>query len=302
MKTISFGYRILAISIFVAVVALLCYFVVNRQRLAHRDDFPRERHYVDTGQKNPLGESLNTAIKSGDLEAVKLLLSRGADPSYHVNAEMPTPLKNATRANRADIVEVLINAGADPNENPVISDPVIKEAVVMDSWQVAEVLLRRGAPSQNLLKHCKSVEMAKILIQYGANPEGDGPAPDNPLVFIAYENNIELVKYLLEIGVDPNVLDDGMGSTAIMMASGYGYDELIQILLHHGAKVYKANRVGFTALHKAAVHGSMSTVKILLASGADPRAISDWKTPADQARYQKHYDVAEYLDNITKKK
>jgi ankyrin repeat protein len=51
--------------------------------------------------------ALDFAAKSGDLEAVKLLLSRGADPNAG------SPLSAAITFNHPDVVEALINAGAE---------------------------------------------------------------------------------------------------------------------------------------------------------------------------------------------
>lgn len=64
---------------------------------------------------------LSQAVYSGELEIVKLLLQRGADPNV-LEGEGWTALLVATEKNRPDMVKVLLEAGADPEQNGVGGD------------------------------------------------------------------------------------------------------------------------------------------------------------------------------------
>ena len=80
----------------------------------------------------------------------------------------------------------------------------------------------------------------------------------------------EVVKALLEFGADPNAATED-GETALHIAAFAGCDECVQPLLDAGANVEARTELGKTPLMNAAQAGP-STVKLLLAAGADPKA------------------------------
>jgi hypothetical protein len=79
------------------------------------------------------------------------------------------------------------------------------------------------------------------------------------------ENNIDIVKYLIdEKEVDVNQADKE-GNTALHEAAGKGHKDVVEILLaKDGIYVNKANQYGQTALHYAAARGHKDVVGLLL--------------------------------------
>ena len=65
------------------------------------------------------------------------------------------------------------------------------------------------------------------------------------------------------------------GGDALMLAAGYGQDDLLDDLLDRGADVRATNDSGSTALHHAAGAGNLHAIDRLLAAGADPDARND---------------------------
>jgi ankyrin repeat protein len=95
------------------------------------------------------------------------------------------------------------------------------------------------------------------------------------------------VRQALDLGTDPDTRDVD-GGTSLQWAAWYGYDEIVSILLGHGANVNAVDgTTRRTALHEAAEHGNLSTVKILLENGADVDANDIWHwTPLYRAATQ----------------
>jgi glycerophosphodiester phosphodiesterase len=93
------------------------------------------------------------------------------------------------------------------------------------------------------------------------------------LTLATRSNFVDIVKLLVEAGVDVNYRDDG-GETALHMAARYGYDECAKVLLE-GSSMNKAEvdvaekTFAWTPLFIASVDNHLSMVEILAAAGAD---------------------------------
>lgn len=63
--------------------------------------------------------------------------------------------------------------------------------------------------------------------------------------------------------------------SALMNATGFGQEEVVEVLLERGAEVDKQDKLGRTALHRAASRGHERIVARLLEAGADAGAMSE---------------------------
>ncbi|XP_066566338.1 espin-like protein [Amia ocellicauda] len=88
---------------------------------------------------------------------------------------------------------------------------------------------------------------------------------------------------------------DNEGTTALHFAASGGHHRILERLLRMGAKVIK-DYWGGTPLHDAAENGELECCQILLVNQVSP-AIQDRDgyTAADLAKYNGHYDCANYL-------
>src|SRR5260370_38377127 len=74
----------------------------------------------------------------------------------------------------------------------------------------------------------------RTLISQGADP--DAIAGNNswtPLMHAIHTNQIKSVQALLDGGADPNK-GAGDAFTPLLMAAGYGYTDIVELLLHRG--------------------------------------------------------------------
>ncbi|KAB8276259.1 ankyrin repeat-containing domain protein [Aspergillus minisclerotigenes] len=97
-----------------------------------------------------------------------------------------------------------------------------------------------------------------------------------PLSLATGTGNEELVRILLAHGADINHLYYSPGSiipneTALMKAASAGHDVIVQLLLDHGAPIDWSPKYQKTPICLAAEAGRLSTVKLLLTRGANPR-------------------------------
>ena len=96
------------------------------------------------------------------------------------------------------------------------------------------------------------VATVRSLIAHGADPnEAAGQNNWSPLLHAIHTAQIHSVEALLDGGADINRLS-GNGITPLMMAAGYGYTDIVQLLLKRGANPRVADHSGFRAIDIAA--------------------------------------------------
>lgn len=99
-----------------------------------------------------------------------------------------------------------------------------------------------------------------------------GIGPDAPVADAAMRGDVEAVRELLAGGADVNAAQ-GDGMTALHWAAERADAEMARMLLHAGAAVGPATRIGgYAPVHLAARSGSAEVATILLDAGADPSA------------------------------
>ncbi len=81
---------------------------------------------------------------------------------------------------------------------------------------------------------------------------------------------MELVKWLLEHGANPNDNNWGISSSFLEIVAYWGDVAKMQLLLDHGARLHDSS-----ALHRAAAQGHLAAVVLLLDRGADIDRVDD---------------------------
>uniref|UniRef100_A0A0D2YHQ0 F-box domain-containing protein n=1 Tax=Fusarium oxysporum (strain Fo5176) TaxID=660025 RepID=A0A0D2YHQ0_FUSOF len=140
-----------------------------------------------------------------------------------------------------------------------------------------------------------SPTLIKLLLQHGANPN---IAPDGrfPLTVAAEYGNVEMVKVLLECGVDIDAQYEG-DDTPLHMAMKGNHPETIMVLIEAGANVSSADRSGLQPLHMVPqCDKSAEIIDALLAKGADLSAVSnDGLTILQSSAEVSNFDVVRLL-------
>jgi Ankyrin repeats (3 copies) len=100
---------------------------------------------------------------------------------------------------------------------------------------------------------------------------------ENALIRAVVEKDAAAAERFIWFGVSPNAFSmwrpwsgpPQRTQTALAMAAFNGDDEMVKMLLKHGADPSLASGSGYNPLHDAACSGKSSTVKLLLNAGAD---------------------------------
>lgn len=132
--------------------------------------------------------ALYVACEKGNLELVRLLVSRGADVNLMVKLQR-TPLYGAIKSGYAHIVKLLLDSGANPNQITKLQTPLHIAAqdgclqCVIDLVEAgAEVnaLTSSGIPPIHFAERGDHEDIVAYLLDHGAGPPAT--APISPLL------------------------------------------------------------------------------------------------------------------------
>ncbi len=221
--------------------------------------------------RNP---SIFDLIEGGTVLGLEERLAGDSEGIDDKNREGLTPLMLAIRAGRLDMVKCLISNRASVNQPDRAQHTPLIQAI--ENPEIVEHLLLSGADAQlqdiqgmtplHWAIQKKSLESARLLIQYGARMNVRNNAGDTPLL-MAVKNGCSGVDLLLMHGADPNLADQ-IGETPLHHAASNDDCVAAKALITAGEEVSPVSMQGWTPLHVAAMNGSLSVLAVLLQSNA----------------------------------
>ncbi|KAF5595964.1 ankyrin repeat domain-containing protein [Fusarium pseudocircinatum] len=155
-------------------------------------------------------------------------------------------------------------------------------------------------PTQQLLKACNDQNydiITSILDKHGDfNVDTRDERGMTPLAYVAGEDKVEIARLLLDRGANVNAAS-ATSWTPLMSAAERGREEMGFYLLQRGASPHAKDGEGYTPLHLAASAGCVRLVERLLDAGADPNAENRFYnlTPISMAAECSHLGVVELL-------
>jgi len=233
----------------------------------------------------------------------RLLIERGADVNARSASDF-TPLHDAARRGRTEVVRLLLEHGADVNaENRAKATP-LSLAAERGHEEIADALLARRARLDAFsaaalgrladLERCLQVEphllrsndvrnggtllhwaamqgrtpVVRKLLELDAAVNARDRAGMEPLQLAIRGAHREAVDLLLEAGADVNSRG-GPTPSCLHLAVEAGNSTLVELLLKHGAQVDARAPAGTTPLHAAASRANVAIAELLLSHGAD---------------------------------
>jgi ankyrin repeat protein len=154
----------------------------------------------------------------------------------------------------------------------------------------------QGMPLIVLAAREKSDQVAKVLLD---DPKTDIEKVDNhdenALMLAALNGDVELAQLLIAKGAEVNK----KGWAPLHYAATNGHDDVVQLLIEHSAYIDAASPNGTTPFMMAARGDHVTTMKVLLQGGADPRLKNQiGMTALDFARHYQAKDALQSLEDM----
>lgn len=184
------------------------------------------------------------AAAAGDLAAVQQALTDGVDKDA-VDHEEANAILRAARGGHLDVVDALIAAGVDVDQQDQTCFNLFVLGCITDQIELVRRAVEAGADM-------------RVLTRFGGN--GLTPA--------AEKGHLEIVRYLLEnTRINVN-LTNTLGWTALIEAitlrdGGPVQQEIVRLLLEHGAKPGMTDELGRTPLQLAEDRGFTEIADII---------------------------------------
>jgi len=139
-------------------------------------------------------------------------------------------------------------------------------------------------------------DLVKWLLDEGVMPNVKDNHGVTPLHVAAIKGHIKLVELLLDSDSSIKKVTDANGDTAVHWASTKGHLEIVELLLSQGSALDIANKQGWTALHRAAFNGRVEVMERLLNAGASLHAVNqDCNTALHLAAFNNHLSAISLL-------
>lgn len=176
-------------------------------------------------------------------------LSIADNGSKHHHHKNPAPLHIAVSKCRPEIIELLLQHGADVNAE-------------MEGEYTALVIAAAF----------KRQDVAAMLVNAGADVNSRSRNGRTPLYFAVKYKQLEMVQLLLANSADAETCTE-QGVTPLHVAVEHKLQDVAELLLKNGANVNARTKTGITPLHCAVVKGQREMTEMILNYGADVRAI-----------------------------
>ncbi|KAH8824103.1 ankyrin repeat-containing domain protein [Flagelloscypha sp. PMI_526] len=251
------------------------------------------------------GTALYAAAYSKSLKVLRYLIENGADVN-RIGGTHGTALQAATAVNALEIIHCLVESGADMNSAP--RRKVRIPGLTAMSWCSAEViqyLIEKGANADRIGEYygtilqvavlMSSLETVRLLVEKGADVNKTGGKYGTALQAAAVKRSLEIVQYLIDMGADVNKTGGEHGS-ALGAAVASSSLEISQYLIDKGADVNTIVGDNRTVLQAAAHRSLLEMVRYLIEKGADVNKTGEDKwTILQIAAHQGLLEMVRYL-------
>ncbi|XP_072793856.1 ankyrin repeat and SOCS box protein 3 isoform X1 [Vicugna pacos] len=275
-------------------------------RLVKRMDF--------TEAYSDMCSTVGLAAREGNVKVLRKLLKKGRSVDVADNRGW-MPIHEAAYHNSVECLQMIIHA--DSSENYIKTKTfegfcALHLAASQGHWKIVQILLEAGAdPNATTLEETTplflavengQIDVLRLLLRYGANVNGSHSMCGwNALHQATFQENAEIIKLLLKKGANKECQDD-FGITPLFVAAQYGKLESLSILISSGANVNCQALDKATPLFIAAQEGHTECVELLLSSGADPDLYCNedsWQLPIHAAAQMGHTKILDLLIPLT---
>jgi ankyrin repeat protein len=252
---------------------------------------------ADVNAKGHDGKTpLDYAASYGQVEVARLLLAAGANPNAIVEDKEPvvdrpagTPLYYAVQGDHKDMVELLLDSGADANAKGRYGATVLYWSAETGRLDMVKLLIAKGANPNIQMEDndfCDGtslgvaiehgyVEVAEALILGGADVNGKNDSGWTPLHTAMISYYSAAVDAAVKAKYPTAAAQESDWDNYVALAKEIHQrlsSQMVRLLIAHGADVKAKDKEGMTPLHCAAYFGDRNVVQLLLAEGAEVNA------------------------------
>ncbi|OQN96228.1 hypothetical protein B0A48_17790 [Cryoendolithus antarcticus] len=239
------------------------------------------------------GTALNAAAFLGSSGTLQSLLARGSNVNATGTMEHGSALQYAAHEGHWDIVQLLLDAGADARTRAndwrtVNWGTVLQMACQQPNAAIVRHLLISGADVRerggfdrntalNVACTAGHAEVVQALLEAGADVHGRaGHMRRNPLETASAAGSLEVVVHLLAVGADVHASIEQYHMNALRTASEYNHLEVVSALLH--AKATVSGPKWASLLGDAYQKGQAKLVAALVDAGPDQNETKEFGT------------------------
>ena len=185
------------------------------------------------------------------------MLAHGADANSGGSTSTESPLAAAASFSRWDVVDELLNHGANPNVRDSVGwapiDYAAKNAASAGRGDIVEHLIAKGARVDDVIQDKRQGAQYTQL---------------RPLIYAATDADANVVAALIKAGANVNEQDAG-GMTPLMLAVRSRKEGIVDVLLASRADLKGVDVNGRAALNYATFNATAPIIRKLIAAGAD---------------------------------
>ncbi|KAJ7819949.1 ankyrin repeat-containing domain protein [Mycena olivaceomarginata] len=195
-----------------------------------------------------LNIALLAAVQGSNVEISEYLVSEGADVNFLDLWEGGTPLSHAAATKNLGLVQFLISAGADPNLHQSSTSTIpLFNAIFTHNLEIVQALVAAGADihildqrrdQRNVLVYCETVELLRFFLERGVDPNFEDRGGNTPLHLVCARAKtgfaVAAVELLLRFGAAATVEKPGQyGLTPVDIAVARYDTETLELLEPH---------------------------------------------------------------------
>ncbi len=234
------------------------------------------------------------AAEKGDLSAIKMLLQK--NPKLVIARDMKrtpgnTPLHFAASGDHTEVIEYLIEKGADVNMKSYFGMTPLHVAAQNGQQKVTELLIKKGAAIhvKDRSRHTPVfyaafrgyTKVVELLLSKRMDIHVKGKNDMTLLHSAASGGHLILTRHLIEKGMDVNA-SNAFGRTPLHFAASGGHKAVVELLLDRGSDINKKSLDMRTPLHLATAGNYQEVAELLIEKGADNRP---WRFPVLEGEY-----------------
>lgn len=234
----------------------------NFNELIYHENYKEIKYLLKKGINNTFDingdhvyNNLSTAVKTGNLKIIKLLLDYNPDINIY-NTEV------LFYCNSLKIFKFLIKKGANINSR---NGSILQNCCEYNKLKIAKYLLKKKLYyptdlSFNLACEKGHFKIVKLLVENGYDINSDY---NSGFLIACEKGNYKIVKYLIEKGINVNKIPKNYNFFPLYRAAKYNKLSIVKLLVDNGADIsYNNTMVLFDCY-------SLNIFKFLIEKGAD---------------------------------